>query len=138
MTMPEDALERAREQAAAMRAGGAYTESPPALLPQPSDSITTQKLYEWALIEPDLREVRSTRRFGAPMTAFKRGLLRLLQQYHASLIAEQTRFNVNLLVHVKRLEERIEALERATDGDEVQLERGAGGEDAHPHGGGGP
>jgi hypothetical protein len=112
VTAPEDAVARAREQAAAMRARGAYADSAPASLPEPSDSITTQKLYEWALIEPDLREVRSTRRFGAPMTALKRGLLRLLQQYHASLIAEQTRFNVSLLAHVKRLEERIEALEK--------------------------
>ena len=95
-----------------MRAAGAYRDVPSAVEREPSDSITTAKLYEWALIEPDLREVRSTRRFGAPMTAFKRGLLRLLQQYHASLIAEQTRFNVNLLVHVRRLEERIEELEK--------------------------
>jgi hypothetical protein len=112
MTEPEAAIERAREAAASMRAAGAYRDAPSAVEREPSDSITTAKLYEWALIEPDLREVRSTRRFGAPMTAFKRGLLRLLQQYHASLIAEQTRFNVNLLVHVRRLEERIEALEK--------------------------
>ena len=112
MTDPGDALSRAREEAASMRAAGAYSDAPPAIELEPSDSITTAKLYEWALIEPDLREVRSTRRFGAPMTALKHGLLRLLQQYHASLIAEQTRFNVNLLVHVRRLEERIEALEK--------------------------
>jgi hypothetical protein len=70
------------------------------------------KLFEWALIEPDVREVRSTRRLGAPITALKRGLLRLLLQYHTSLLAEQTRFNVNLLMHVKRLEDRVEELER--------------------------
>ena len=78
----------------------------------PADSVAIAKLYEWALLEPDLRDVRSTRRFGAPMTAVKRGLLRLLAQYHAALIAEQTRFNVNLLGYLRRLEERIEALER--------------------------
>jgi hypothetical protein len=112
VTDPEEAIARARREAASMRDTGAYDDAPASVAAEPSDSITTAKLYEWALIEPDLREVRSTRRFGAPVTAFKRALLRLLQQYHASLIAEQTRFNVNLLVHVRRLEERIEALEK--------------------------
>jgi hypothetical protein len=112
VTEPEQALERAREAAAGMRADGAYTDAPTSVELEPSDSITTAKLFEWALIEPDVREVRSTRRFGAPMTALKRGLLRLLLQYHTSLIAEQTRFNVNLMVHVKRLEDRVAELEQ--------------------------
>lgn len=111
MTEPEAALARARAAAAEMRAGGAYEEPGPAPLDEPQP-VTISKLYEYALIEPDLRDVRSTRRWGAPMTALKRGLVRLLGQYHAALIAEQTRFNVNLLVHLKRLEDRIEELER--------------------------
>jgi hypothetical protein len=115
MTDPENALARAREQASAMRADGAYGDDEGVIDPHPDDSITLAKLYEWALIEPDLRDVRSTRRYGAPMTALKLFLLRLLGQYHAALIAEQTRFNVNLLVHLKRLEDRIEALERRAD-----------------------
>jgi len=115
VTEPEDAVQRARLAASQMRAGGAYASDEGAIDPQPVDSVTLGKLYEWALIEPDLRDVRSTRRLGAPMTALKRGLLRLLAQYHAALIAEQTRFNVNLLVHLKRLEDRIEELERRAE-----------------------
>lgn len=111
MTGPEQALEQARRAAAEMRRGGAYGEASERETMQPA-GVTLEKLLEWALIEPDLTEVRSTRRLGAPMTALKRALLRLLRQYHAALIAEQTRFNVNLLVHVRRLEDRIEALER--------------------------
>ncbi len=112
MSTPEQALERARAELAAMRASGAYGEQA-VRRPLPSTgAITTGKLFEWALIEPDLRDVRSTRRGGAPITAFKRQLLRLLAQYHGELIAEQTRFNVNLVSHVRHLEERIEELEQ--------------------------
>ncbi|MGI8629175.1 MAG: hypothetical protein ACR2LV_03295 [Solirubrobacteraceae bacterium] len=112
MTEPERALEHAREAAASMRAAGAYGEDHRGPEVAPTGAITTGKLFEWALIDPDLRNVRSTRRFGAPMTALKLGLVRLLAQYHGELIAEQTRFNVNLVGHVRRLEERIEELER--------------------------
>jgi hypothetical protein len=101
-----------------MRARGAYREQEArALEPEPREALTPGKLFEWALIDPDLRNVRSTRRAGAPITALKRGLLRLLNQYHAELIAEQSRFNVNLVVYVRRLEDRIAALQE-------QLERG--------------
>jgi hypothetical protein len=109
---PEAALERARAAAAAARAEGDYAGVDGAAQLEPPERVTISKLYEWALIEPDLRDVRSTRRFGAPMTALKHLLLRLLGQYHAALLADQTRFNVNLLVHLKQLEDRIEALER--------------------------
>jgi len=100
-----------------MRAEGAYGEdlSGYRLTPQ---TITPTRLFEWAVIEPDLEEVRSTRRFGAPMTAFKRLLLRLLAQYHAELLAQQTRFNVNLVAQLRVLEQRIEALERAAGSSE--------------------
>ncbi len=118
MTDPEQALERAREAAAQMRARGAYAEDLSVHELEPDTTITTEKLYEWALIEPDLRDVRSTRRYGAPITAFKRGLVRLLAQYHGELIAQQTRFNVNLVVHVRRLEARIEELEGRLDAAE--------------------
>jgi hypothetical protein len=64
------------------------------------------------MIEPDVREVRSTRRLGAPMTWLKLGLVRLLRQYHAQLVSQQTRFNVHMLGQVRRLEARIEELER--------------------------
>lgn len=111
MTTPERALEQARAAAAAMRAGGAYGEHPGGEELTPADPLTPEKLFEWALIDPDLGQVRSTRRLGAPITALKRGLLRLLAQYHRELIAEQARFNVNLVRYVSRLEDRIAALE---------------------------
>ena len=111
MSTPEDALARAREEAAAARAAGEYggeldsqDESRPA--------VTTAKLMEWAVISPDLRDVRSTRRYGGPVTAVKRALVRLLAQYHGDLNAQQTRFNVNLMARVVQLEQRIEELER--------------------------
>jgi hypothetical protein len=111
VTTPEEALERARAQAAAMRARGAYAaEGQPAAEPPPL--VSSGQLVEWAVIEPDPAEVRSIRRLGAPITALKQLLLRLLVQYHGELAAQQTRFNVNLLARVRQLEERIEELER--------------------------
>jgi hypothetical protein len=44
--------------------------------------------------------------------------VRLLRQYHAELIAQQTRFNVHALGHIRRLETRIEELERIAAGHE--------------------
>jgi hypothetical protein len=117
VTTPEQALEQARAAAAQLRAQGAYGEDRETLPPEAAEAPTPGKLFEWALIDPDLRNVRSTRRLGAPITALKRGLLRLLGQYHAELIAEQARFNVHLALYVRRLEERVAELEH-------ELERG--------------
>jgi len=111
VTEPERALELARAELSSMRASGAYRDEHRGPEVAPTGAITTGKLFEWALIDPDLRNVRSTRRWGAPITALKHALLKLLAQYHGELIAEQTRFNVNLVGHVRRLEERIEELE---------------------------
>jgi hypothetical protein len=111
MTTPEEALAQARLNAERMRVEGAYADAAP-VRPGPSAVEGSElKLYQWALIEPDLGKVRSTRRLGAPMTALKRLLLRLLVQYHMQLTGEQTRFNVALVGYVKRLELRIEELE---------------------------
>jgi hypothetical protein len=118
VSTPEEALERARAELSTMRDAGAYGEASERRPLPATGAITTGKLFEWALIEPDLRDVRSTRRGGAPITAFKRLLLRLLAQYHGELIAEQTRFNVNLVSHVRHLEERIEELEQQVRGRE--------------------
>lgn len=114
MTAPEQAVQQARAAAAQMRASGAYAEEH-SVAPEAEPGL--EGLFEWARIEPDLEDVRSTRRFGAPITALKRGLLRLLQQYHAQLLADQTRFNVHVLGHLRRLENRIEELERRLDAD---------------------
>jgi hypothetical protein len=112
MTRPEDAERRAREALASMRADGAYGESSPG---QPEPEFTGRRRMEWALIEPDEEVVVSHRRHGGAITALKRGLLRLLAQYHAELIARQTRFNVQLLLEVERLEGRLTRLEGERD-----------------------
>ena len=112
MTAPEEALEQARAAAASMRATGAYADARPIESGPPPAEGSELKLYQWAFIEPDVGEVRSTRRFGAPITFGKRLLLRLLGQYHGQLLAEQTRFNIMLLGYVRRLEARIEQLEQ--------------------------
>ena len=111
MTDPEHAVERARAAVATMRAEGAYADDgvPPTLSAEP----TLERLVEWSVIDPDLRDVRSTRRFGAPMTMLKRGLVRLLRQYHDQIIFQQARFNVHLLGQIRRLETRIEELEQS-------------------------
>ena len=101
MTQPQDALAQARDGAAELRARGAYGEATPIRPGPPPGGTSDLKLYQWALIEPDTRDVRSTRGFGAPITALKRLLLRLLVQYHMQLTGEQTRFNVALLGYVE-------------------------------------
>ena len=115
MTTPEEAIERARAAAAARRESGGYASSETRIQGLSEAPPSYARLLEWALVEPDLRHVRSTRRGGAPITALKRGLLRLLAQYHAELIAQQARFNVNLVHYMRSLEERIERLERERD-----------------------
>jgi hypothetical protein len=117
MTEPEEAVERARASAASMRASGAYGEETGGLQLGP-EPVTTAKLAEWALIEPDTSVVGSTQRFGAPVTHAKRLLLRLLAQYHAEVLARQARFNVGVVGELRRLEERIDALERRLRGDD--------------------
>jgi len=112
VTDPESAVERARQSAAARRAQGAYPEPVSTAQPEPESLVSADKLLQWALIEPDVRNVRSTRRLGAPITALKRVLLRLLSQYHDGLIAEQSRFNAHLLITVLRLQDRVEQLEQ--------------------------
>lgn len=52
------------------------------------------------------------------MTGVKRLLLRLLHQYTNELEAQQTRFNVALLAHLRQLEQRIDRLEAERTGGE--------------------
>lgn len=120
MTRPEEALEAARAEAARKRQGGAYGGDSPAesieeaLAP---DRPTAALLLEWSMIEVDPEAVYSTRRGGAPITAVKRGLLRLLRQYTNELTAQQTRFNIGVLGYVRELEERLAELERERTGN---------------------
>jgi hypothetical protein len=112
---PEDAIERARAEAARKRAEGGYREDAD-VAGELEDTITgpvsPQQLREWALIDVDSSLLRSTRRVGAPVTGFKRLLLRLLRQYTNELEAQQTRFNVGVLARLQELEGRIDELER--------------------------
>jgi hypothetical protein len=117
MTEPEEAVARARASAASMRASGAYGEEAGGFRLQP-EPVTTAKLAEWALIEPEVSVADSTRRFGAPVAHVKRLLLRLLAQYHSELLARQARFNVAVAAELRRLEERIDGLERKLEGDD--------------------
>ncbi len=111
MTEPEEAIEVARAALAAQRAAGAYGD-PESPVFAPAVADTRRKLLEWAFVEPEAGVLHSTRRYGAPITALKRLLLRALAQYHSELIANQTRFNLTLLAHLDRLEDRVATLER--------------------------
>ena len=119
MTRPEDALARAQQSAAEKRSRGGY-----AGLGAEADALDAtilggrapaELLSEWAVIEiePDL--LYSTRRAGAPITALKRLLLRLMRQHLVELEARQTRFNLGVLAAVQELESRIESLEREAE-----------------------
>src|SRR3954465_2736223 len=111
MTSPEQALEIARERAAAARARGGYADDLSKFDLQPVDAVTLEHLLEWAVIEPDLSELRSTRRFGAPITWVRRLLYRALRQYHGQVLAQQSLFNIQLAVYVGQLNDRLERLE---------------------------
>ena len=113
MTDPESALDVARASAASMRASGAYGGAD-ALGREPGP-VTSAQMLKWALIDPDQPALPSSRRFSRPVKGVRRLLLRLLWQYHAELVAQQTRFNVAAAGTIRRLEERIDELERKLD-----------------------
>jgi hypothetical protein len=112
VTSPEQALQLARERATEARARGGYAEDLGRFAINPVDAVTLEHLLEWAVIEPDVSELRSTRRWGAPITLVKRALYRLLRQYNGQVIAQQTRFNIQLAVYVGQLADRVEELEK--------------------------
>jgi hypothetical protein len=114
VTSPEEALERARAAVAAERErpGSAYSDDLSGMRIEPTDRGASARLLEWALIEPDPERVYSTRRLGAPVTWVKRMLLRALNQYHGELVAQQTRFNLEAVQHVRALEDRVAYLEQ--------------------------
>jgi hypothetical protein len=107
---PEEALAETRARAAAAADDEAPEESSPLEGPQP---VSLQRLTEWAVIEPEETEVYSTRRWGAPITALKKLLVRLMRQYMFSVSGQQTRFNVYALGELMALQERVRALEEA-------------------------
>ena len=109
---PDEALTTARLRAAEARAAGLYADDLSGFSVEPTDRVTTERLLEWAVIEPDIDVVRSTRRFGGPITWVKRALVRALRQWFAEALSQQTRFNMHVVIRLSELEERIERLER--------------------------
>jgi hypothetical protein len=111
---PEEALAAAREAAAAR-----HDALEPGMSIEPTERVSIEQLMEWANIEPDADLMRSTRRLGAPITWAKRQLVHVLRQYLRELQAQQTRFNLNVLIRLAELEDRVVALEeRAATGRE--------------------
>jgi len=121
VTFPEDALARAQQAAAEKRAAGGYADrkaGADALDATILGSRTPAELLsEWAVIEIESDLMYSTRRAGAPITALKRLLLRLMRQHLVELEARQTRFNLGVLAAVQELEQRIKNLERRHESD---------------------
>ena len=109
MKDPQEALDAARQAAA--REPGTGDDAAWRL---EDPSFSARRLAEWAIIEPEQAEVYSTRRFGKPITATKRLMIRMLSQYLGQMSAQQSRFNAQIAAHVIRLEERVAALEHAT------------------------
>jgi hypothetical protein len=103
---PEDAVDAARAAAA-----GRGDALPPGMTIEPTERVSIEQLMEWAAIEPDPDLMRSTRRLGAPITWVKRQLVHVLRQYLRELQSQQTRFNLNVLIRLAELEDRVARLE---------------------------
>ncbi len=108
---PEEALRAARRAAAARD-----DELPVGMSIAPTERVSIEQLMEWANIEPDPDLMRSTRRLGAPITWAKRQLVHVMRQYLRELQSQQTRFNLNVLIRVAELEDRVAALEERAAG----------------------
>ena len=107
---PEDALDAARA-AAATRSDAL----PQGLRIEPTERVSIEQLMEWAAIEPDPDLMRSTRRLGAPITWAKRQLVHVMRQYLRELQSQQTRFNLNVLIRLAELEDRVARLEERAE-----------------------
>lgn len=108
---PEEALAAARVAAA-----GRDDELPVGIAIEPTERVSIEQLMEWAAIEPDVELMVSTRRLGAPITWFKRRLIHFMRQYLRELQSQQTRFNLNVLIRVAELEDRVARLEEGAAG----------------------
>jgi hypothetical protein len=118
---PEDALAAARIAAAARD-----DELPPGVAIEPTERVSIEQLMEWAAIEPDVELMVSTRRLGAPITWFKRRLIHFMRQYFRELQSQQTRFNLNVLIRMAELEDRVGRLEEGRAPEDTRSQ-GAGG-----------
>lgn len=112
---PEEALPAAREAAAQARARGGYPDDLARFQVEAPERPGIGQLLEWAVIEPDLDQLYSTRRLGAPITALKRALARFMAQYNVQVLAQQTRFNVHLAMEVAQLADRVTRLEERVE-----------------------
>ena len=110
MRTPEEALAEARRRAGSDRRKPARPGEPGGPF-----GLALEQLVVWAVIEPEEAEVYSTRRFGAPITAFKRGLIRLMRQYVGQISAQQSRFNVAVVAQLMVLDDRVRRLERQAE-----------------------
>jgi hypothetical protein len=120
---PEQAVDRARTELARRRAAGAYTEDMSDIRPEPPERPSIDLLLEWAVIEPDMDLVISTRRYGAPISWVKRALVHLLRQYTGQLASQQTRLNVHLMGRLTELDERVADLNHRMADIEDKLQR---------------
>jgi hypothetical protein len=102
---PEDAAASARASAERKRADGVYPPDTIADSGAPAAGPDLARLREWAIIEVDPTLLYSTRKGGAPITWFKRMLLRLMRQYTTELEAQQTRFNVGVVAYLESREQ---------------------------------
>ncbi len=112
---PEEALAAARE-AAAQR----DDTLPAGMSIEPTERVSIEQLMEWANIEPDPDLMRSTRRLGAPITWAKRQLVHVMRQYLRELQSQQTRFNLNVVIRVAELEDRVARLEERARPDQAR------------------
>jgi DNA mismatch repair protein MutH len=108
---PAQALPAARAAAAARE-----DELPAGMAIEPTERVSIEQLMEWAAIEPDIELMVSTRRLGAPITWFKRKIIHFLRQYFRELNSQQTRFNLNVLIRLAELEDRVGRLEQGRPG----------------------
>jgi hypothetical protein len=121
---PEEAVGAARTSLAGLRAEGAYAEDLEGWRIEPPERPSTDLLLEWAIIEPDMDLVTSTRRLGAPIRWVKRVLVHLIRQYTGQLASQQTRLNVHLMGRLGELDERLADLNhRMADLEKADLGR---------------
>ena len=112
---PEEALEAARARGGrGARARGAYADDLEGFAVEPTDRVSTEQLLEWAVIEPDLDLVRSTRRLRradhrGPSARSSASCASTSARSHA----QQTRFNLHVVVRLAELEERARAARAA-------------------------
>jgi len=71
-------------------------------------------------------ELRSTRRFGAPITWASAALNRALRQYHGQVLAQQSRFNIQLAVYVGQLADASSASSAGPESERPTSPSGAG------------